>query len=246
LCAGCIRSLGPLRVPPVTISTVLTDIEGTTSAIAFVKETLFPFAAEALDSFLDARGDDPQVQAVLAAVPGPDRRATLRAWMAEDAKATPLKALQGMIWRAGFEDGRLKGHLWPDVPGCLRAWAEAGTALAVYSSGSVEAQRLLFRHSLAGDLEPLFRAFFDTKIGAKRDAASYAAIAADLACPPGEILFLSDVAEELDAAAQQGLQTCQLVRAADGTQPCGRHPVAADFLAVAQRFGLPQLGRPAG
>lgn len=233
-------------MPPVTISAVLTDIEGTTSAIAFVKETLFPFAAKALDGFLDAQGDDPQVQAVLTAVPGPDQRATLRGWMAEDAKVTPLKTLQGMIWRAGFEDGRLKGHLWPDVPGCLRAWAEAGVALAVYSSGSVEAQRLLFRHSQAGNLEPLFRGFFDTRIGAKRDAAAYAAIAAALDCPPGEILFLSDVAEELDAAAQQGLQTCQLVRAADGTRPSGRHPVALDFPAVAHRFGLPQPGDAAG
>ena len=228
------------------IRAVLTDIEGTTSAIAFVKETLFPFAAEALDGFLDAQGQAPDVQAVLAAVPGPDRRATLRGWMAEDAKVTPLKTLQGMIWRAGFEDGRLKGHLWPDVPGCLRAWAEAGITLAVYSSGSVEAQRLLFRHSQAGNLEPLFRGFFDTRIGAKRDAAAYAAIAAALDCPTGEILFLSDVAEELDAAAQQGLQTCQLVRAADGTQPCGRHPAADGFPAVAQRFGLPQPGGAAG
>jgi enolase-phosphatase E1 len=216
----------------VTISTVLTDIEGTTSAIAFVKETLFPFAAEALDSFLDARGDDPQVQAVLAAVPGPDRRATLRAWMAEDAKATPLKALQGMIWRAGFEDGRLKGHLWPDVPGCLRAWAEAGTALAVYSSGSVDAQRLLFRHSLAGDLEPLFGGFFDTRMGAKREAQSYTRIAEAWGAAPASILFLSDVAEELDAARAAGLATCQLVRPEDGTLPSGRHPEAADFKAV--------------
>lgn len=229
-----------------TIRAIVTDIEGTTSAIAFVKETLFPFAAEALDGFLDAHGQDPQVQAVLTVVPGPDPRATLRAWMAEDAKVTPLKTLQGMIWRAGFEDGRLKGHLWPDVPGCLDAWSNAGIALAVYSSGSVEAQRLLFRHSQAGNLEPLFFAFFDIRIGAKREPASYAAIAASLACLPAEILFLSDVAEELDAAARQGLQTCQLVRAADGTQPSGRHPAAGSFPAVAQLFGLPEPGHAAG
>ena len=222
-----------------TVAAIVTDIEGTTSAIAFVKETLFPFAAQALDAFLDAHGGDPQVAAILAAVPGEDQRATLHGWMAEDAKVTPLKALQGMIWRAGFEDGRLRGHLWPDVPACLRAWADAGLALAVYSSGSAEAQRLLFRHSLAGNLEGLFRGFFDTRIGGKREAASYAAIAAALACPPRGILFLSDVAEELDAAATQGLQTCQLVRAADGTQASGRHPEAADFPAVARLFALP-------
>jgi enolase-phosphatase E1 len=221
------------------IRAVVCDIEGTTSAIAFVKDTLFPFAAEALDGFLDAHGRDPRVAAIMAEVPGPDRRATLRRWMSEDAKVTPLKSLQGLIWQAGFEDGRLRGHLWPDVAPCLRAWAAEGLALAVYSSGSVEAQRLLFRHSLAGDLEGLFRGFFDTRLGAKRDAASYAAIAAALTFAPGGILFLSDVAEELDAAAASGLLTCQLVREADGTRPSGRHPEAPDFPAVARRFGLP-------
>jgi enolase-phosphatase E1 len=218
---------------------ILTDIEGTTSAIAFVKETLFPFASAALDGFLDAHEDDPKVAAILAEVPGPDRRATLRGWMAEDAKVTPLKSLQGLIWRAGFEDGRLKGHLWPDVAACLRTWSGAGIGLAVYSSGSVEAQQLLFRHSVAGDLEPLFGGFFDTRVGGKRETASYAAIAGALGLAPGSILFLSDVAEELDAAAAAGLATCQLVRAADGTRPSGRHPEATDFPGVASRFGLP-------
>jgi enolase-phosphatase E1 len=223
----------------VAIRAVLTDIEGTTSAIAFVKDTLFPFAAASLDGFLDARGDDPAVAAIMAEVPGPDRRATLRGWMAADAKVTPLKSLQGLIWRAGFEDGRLRGHLWPDVAPCLRAWHAAGLLLAVYSSGSEEAQRLLFRHAAAGDLEGLFGGFFDTRTGAKRAAGSYAAIAAALGQPPGGILFLSDIAEELDAAAAAGLVTCQLVRAEDGTLPSGRHPEAADFAAVARRFGLP-------
>jgi enolase-phosphatase E1 len=222
----------------VTPRLVLTDIEGTTSAIAFVKETLFPFAEAALDGFLDAHGTEPEVEAILAEVPGPDRRATLRRWMAEDAKVTPLKALQGLIWKAGFEDGRIRGHLWPDVAPCLRAWHASGTGLAVYSSGSVGAQKLLFGHSVAGDLAPLFRGFFDTRMGAKREAASYARIAAELGEAPGAILFLSDVAEELDAARAAGLVTCQLVRAGDGTISAGRHPEAADFPAVARLFGL--------
>lgn len=225
------------------IACILTDIEGTTSAIAFVKETLFPFAEAELDAFLDARQDEPEVAAILAAVreaaPGEEPRTALRRWMAEDAKVTPLKTLQGLIWQTGFADGRLKGHLWPDVVPCLRAWAKAGLRLAVYSSGSVGAQRLLFGHSEAGDLTPLFAGFFDTKVGGKRDAASYAAIAAELGLPPGGILFLSDVAEELDAAAASGLRTCQLVRAADGTAPSGRHPEAPDFPTVARLFGLP-------
>ena len=228
-------------IPPACI---LTDIEGTTSAIAFVKETLFPFAASELDAFLDAHGADPAVAAILAevrdAAPGEDPRAALRRWMAEDAKVTPLKTLQGLIWQAGYLDGRLKGHLWPDVAPCLRAWSRAGLRLAVYSSGSVGAQKLLFGHSAAGDLTPLFTGFFDTKVGGKREAGSYATIAAGLHLPPGEVLFLSDVAEELDAAAAAGLRTCQVVRAGDGTQPAGRHPEAADFRMVAQLFGLPR------
>lgn len=228
---------------------ILTDIEGTTTAIAFVKDTLFPFAEAALDGFLDARGADPEVAAILAevraAAPGADPRATLRDWMAADAKATPLKSLQGLIWRAGYEDGRLHGHLWPDVAPCLRAWSGAGLRLAVYSSGSVPAQRLLFGHSVAGDLTGLFAGFFDTRVGGKRDAASYAAIAAGLHLPAPEILFLSDIAEELDAAAAAGLRTTQLVRAEDGTQPCPRHAQAADFPAVARLHGLPAPVAPA-
>jgi enolase-phosphatase E1 len=221
------------------VRAILTDIEGTTSAIAFVKDTLFPFAAAELDAFLDARAADPQVAAILAEIPGPDPRATLREWMAQDAKVTPLKTLQGMIWRAGFEDGRLRGHLWPDVPGCLRAWSDAGLTLAVYSSGSEEAQRLLFRHSAAGNLEPLFAGFFDTRTGPKREPGSYTAIARKLGTSEQEILFLSDVVEELDAAAAAGLLTCQLVRPEDGTRPARRHAEAPDFPAVARRYGLP-------
>jgi enolase-phosphatase E1 len=222
---------------------VLTDIEGTTSSIAFVKDRLFPFAQAALDGFLAAHGSEPAVAAILAevraAAPGQDPAAALRGWMAADAKVTPLKALQGLIWRQGYADGRLRGHLWPDVAACLRAWAAAGLTLAVYSSGSVEAQRDLFGHSDAGDLVPLFAGFFDTRVGAKREAPSYAAIAAALGLEPGDILFLSDVAEELDAAVAAGLQACQLVRAADGTVASGRHAEATDFPAVARAFGLP-------
>jgi enolase-phosphatase E1 len=219
------------------------DIEGTTSAIAFVKETLFPFAEAELDAFLDAHGREAEVAAILeevrAAAPGEEPRAALRRWMAEDAKVTPLKTLQGLIWRAGFEDGRLKGHLWPDVAPCLRAWHAAGVRLAIYSSGSVAAQRLLFGHSVAGDLTPLLSGFFDTRVGGKREAASYAAIAAALGLDAGAVLFLSDVAEELDAAREAGLMTCQLVRAADGTRASGRHAEAPDFPAVARLHGLP-------
>ncbi|UPY36449.1 acireductone synthase [Sediminicoccus sp. KRV36] len=213
------------------ITHILSDIEGTTTAIAFVHRSLFPYAASALEDFLAQHGDDPEVAAILAEVPG-DKLATLRGWMAADAKVTPLKALQGLIWQQGYADGALRGHLWPDVAASLRAWHARGLHLAIYSSGSEGAQRLLFRHSEAGDLEPLFEGFFDTRLGAKREAGSYARIAQAWAVAPSAILFLSDVAEELDAAREAGLATCQLVRAEDGTLASGRHPQAADFHAV--------------
>ena len=228
------------------IRLVVTDIEGTTSPIAFVHQVLFPFAAAELGPFLAAHGRDPAVAAVLADVaaraPGEAPEAALRRWMAADEKVTPLKTLQGMIWDAGFRDGRLRGRLWPDVAPRLRAWHAAGVRLAVFSSGSVAAQKLLFGFSEAGDLAPLFSGFFDTTTGPKREAASYRAILAALSTAPAETLFLSDVEAELDAAAEVGIATCHLVRAEDGTKPGTRHPVAADFAAVAARFGLPEPG----
>lgn len=211
---------------------ILTDIEGTTTAIAFVHRSLFPYAAEALEGFLTRNATRADVADILRDVPGEDKLATLRGWMAEDAKVTPLKALQGLIWRQGYAEGALRGHLWPDVAPALREWQASGLRLAVYSSGSEEAQRLLFRHSEAGDLEGLFEGFFDTRMGPKREAASYARIAGAWRALPGAILFLSDVAEELDAAREAGLSTCQLVRREDGTRPSGRHPEAADFIGV--------------
>ncbi|WP_424810939.1 acireductone synthase [Roseococcus sp. YIM B11640] len=214
------------------ITHVLTDIEGTTTAIAFVHRSLFPYAASALEGFLARHGGEAEVAAALAEVPGEDKLAQLRAWMAADAKVTPLKTLQGLIWREGYKAGELKGHLWPDVPGALREWHARGLHLAIYSSGSEEAQRLIVRHSEAGDLEPLFEGFFDTRMGMKREAASYANIARAWGVEPARILFLSDVAEELDAAREAGLATCQLVRAEDGTRPSGRHPEAHDFTEV--------------
>jgi enolase-phosphatase E1 len=228
------------------IRLVVTDIEGTTSPIAFVHQVLFPFAAAELGPFLAARGNDPAVAAVLADVaaraPGEAPEAALRRWMAADEKITPLKTLQGMIWEAGFRDGRLRGKLWPDVAPRLRAWHAGGVRLAVFSSGSVAAQKLLFGFSEAGDLTPLFSGFFDTTTGPKREAASYRAILAALGATPAETLFLSDVEAELDAAAEAGIATCQIVRAEDGTKPGLRHTVAPDFAAVGTRFGLPEPG----
>ena len=228
-------------VPPTiseVISAVITDIEGTTTPIRFVHDVLFPQARAGLPVLLRDRAAEPEVAAALADVPGPDKLRTLLAWMDADAKAGPLKALQGILWRDAYGAGAIRGELHPDVAPCLRRWSKAGLRLFVYSSGSVEAQRLLFRHSCAGDLVPLFAGFFDTGIGAKREASSYAAIATSLRLPAAEILFLSDAETELDAAASAGLQACQLVRAGDGTTPTTRHHVCADFVEAARAFGL--------
>jgi enolase-phosphatase E1 len=221
---------------------VLTDIEGTTTPIAFVHRTLFPFARARLPGFLETHAANAAVATLVREVRAlaPDRpplRALLD-WMDADAKVTPLKELQGLIWREGYANGTLRAEIYPDVAGCLTAWHAAGVRLAVYSSGSVEAQKQLFAHTEAGDLTGLFGSFFDTRIGAKREADSYRAIAAELALPAGAILFLSDVEAELDAAEASGLRTCQLVRAEDGTMASSRHQVATDFGAVASAFGL--------
>ncbi len=212
---------------------ILTDIEGTTTPIAFVRDTLFPFAYARMADFLATHAGEPRVASVLdetrALAPGHRPLDALRAWMDADAKVTPLKTLQGMIWEAGYADGTLTGALYPDVAPALRAWHAAGVTLAVYSSGSIAAQRLLFGRSVAGDLASLFAGFFDTTIGGKREAGSYAGIARVLDVPPAELLFLSDIEAELDAAASSGLRTTQMVRAADGTAPAARHLQAADF-----------------
>jgi enolase-phosphatase E1 len=227
-------------LPPAAI---ITDIEGTTTPIAFVRDVLFPYARTHLPHWVE-RTEMPEVAAVLAdvavMVPGQAPLTTLLHWMDQDAKVTPLKALQGLIWRQGYVDGTLKGALYPDVCPCLRRWSKAGLRLHVYSSGSVEAQKLIFGHSVDGDLTPLFSGFFDTRVGGKRDADSYNRLAIGMNVPTVEVLFLSDVEAELDAAAMAGLRTCQVVRPQDDTVASERHPVAADFPAVAGLFALPQ------
>jgi len=222
-----------------TVRAILTDIEGTTSSIAFVHEVLFPYASLRLPIFLWEHQDEPAVAELLEATRAEagERSADLERvmeillqWIANDRKATPLKALQGMIWRHGYERGDFTGHVYSDAVAGLKRWAEAGIRLYVYSSGSVAAQKLLFGYSDAGDLRPLFSGWFDTRIGHKRERASYEAIAGDIGIPAGEILFLSDVAAELDAARDAGMQTVQLVRH-DDTEP-GDHTRARNFDAV--------------
>lgn len=220
------------------IQAVLTDIEGTTSSLSFVHDVLFPYARAAIPKFVFERRHDPEVAAILAAVraeagiPHADDAAVvaqLRAWIDADKKITPLKALQGLIWARGYAQGELRGHVYADAAVALRAWHARGLKLAVYSSGSVLAQRLLFAHTDYGDLTPLFSGFFDTTTGPKRESTSYRRIADALATAPAAILFLSDIEAELDAARAAGMQTQWLVRGAPPTSVAAAHPQVASF-----------------
>ena len=153
----------------------------------------------------------------------------LLGWIAEDRKATPLKALQGMVWEQGYAAGQLKGHVYPDAVEALKRWKQDGYGLYVYSSGSIQAQKLIFGCSEAGDLTPLFSGYFDTTSGPKREAASYARIAEAIGRPAEDILFLSDVVQELDAAQQAGMPTIGLAR--EGGELAG-HPTVASFAVI--------------
>ena len=224
------------------MTTILTDIEGTTSSISFVKDVLFPYARRELPRFVREHGHEPEVRRWL------DQGAlengglcqdamiveTLQGWIDEDRKHTALKALQGMIWEAGYASADFTAPVYPDATGALRRWHADGHRLAVYSSGSVPAQKLLFAHTDAGDLTGLFSAWFDTTVGGKREAGSYARIAEALQASAPDIVFLSDVVAELDAARAAGLRTVLVDRAQDYPQPregdaCNGHPRVASF-----------------
>lgn len=227
----------------------MTDIEGTTSSLSFVKDVLFPYARARLPAFVAAHVQSPAVAGLLddarahvgAPLDDAELIAQLLRWIDEDRKITPLKALQGLIWEHGYREAELVGHVYEDAVRNLRRWHAAGLPLYVYSSGSIHAQKLLFGHTDYGDLTPLFRDYFDTGIGHKREADSYRHIARALALPAASIAFLSDITGELDAARTAGMQTVWLVRAPMASDAAGTdapHRIARDFDAVdATLFG---------
>jgi enolase-phosphatase E1 len=176
---------------------ILTDIEGTTSSLSFVHDTLFPYARARLPAYVAEHGGD---------------LAQLLAWMDADAKVTELKDIQGRIWAEGYAVGELTGHVYPDAAAALRRWHADGLKLAVFSSGSVPAQKLIFGHSDQGDIAPLFSGWFDTTTGPKREAMSYVLIADALGISPADILFLSDIGAETDAAKAAGMQALLIDR----------------------------------
>lgn len=218
------------------IQYVITDIEGTTTDIKFVHEVLFPYARQQLPTFVAANANSPAVRQQLKAVsvqvgrPLSDSEAVsqLQRWIDQDQKIGPLKTLQGLIWAKGYAEGKLTGHVYKDAAEHLTKWHQRGLKLYVYSSGSVKAQQLIYGHSTHGDLSALFTGYFDTRIGHKRDVASYEVIRDALGGDADSMLFLSDINEELDAAQQAGMHTAWLLR--DQAIPSeSSHPAYANF-----------------
>ena len=201
---------------------VVVDIEGTTSASAFVFDVLFPYAADRFPAWLDEHAGEADRERIVAAVASEAGladastdaiTATLRTWVAEDRKATPLKELQGLIWEQGFADGELVSDFFPDSLVALSQWHDAGLPISVYSSGSVLAQRNWYAHSPEGDLTDWIAGYYDTaNAGPKRESASYRAIAEAIGAEPGRLLFCSDVVAELDAARDAGWQVVRVRR----------------------------------
>lgn len=222
---------------------IVTDIEGTTSSIRFVKDVLFVYAEQFLPDYIRKHKEERDVARQLRSmsdktgIPMKNTEALiaqLREWMREDQKVTELKALQGMVWEMGYQRGEYQAHVYPDVPDKLREWLNAGINLYVYSSGSEKAQRLFFRYTNFGDLRLLFAGYFDTTIGAKQDPQSYRNLAEWIALPPEDILFLSDIEGELDAAAEIGIRTVWVVRPQESEVDVGKikskkHMVVSSF-----------------
>ncbi|MEZ0361678.1 MAG: acireductone synthase [Hydrogenobacter sp.] len=219
------------------ILAVLTDIEGTTSSISFVKEVLFPYSKQKLQGFLKRHWEDENVKSLLGELFEKfGRELTLEEvvrllteWIDEDRKESVLKELQGLIWEYGYKIGELKGHIYKDAYEKLKEWYSKGIKLYVFSSGSVKAQKLLFSHTEYGDITYLFSGYFDTRTGSKKDERSYAKIAQAIGFKPQEILFLSDVEEELNAAKSVNMRTVRLMR--DKEVP-SKHTAVKDFYSI--------------
>jgi len=233
---------------------VLLDIEGTTTPIAFVHEVLFSYARSQVWRFLTEHFDSAEVLADLqqlreehaldvkqnlqppALKEEPreaeiDSLAAYASWLIDrDRKASGLKSLQGKIWQQGYSDGTLKAELFADVRPALEGWRRAGLKISIFSSGSSLAQKLLFAHTAAGDLSGLIDNYFDTAVGSKTEAASYHRIASALRLPAQDVLFISDVVAELDAAGAAGMRTLLCVRPGNQPQPSAeRHRKIRDF-----------------
>lgn len=221
------------------IKTILTDIEGTTSSLSFVKEVLFPYARKHIAEFVQQHQDNAEVKKLLdeiKTITGKNLSINeiieqLHQWIDEDQKVTPLKALQGLLWEKGYKEGDFKGHVYQDAYDKLKQWHQDGIQLYVYSSGSVYAQKLLFGYSNFGDMTVLFNSYYDTAVGHKQEKQSYLNIINDLNQPAEEILFLSDIEQELNAAQAAGMQTMWLMRDGELNQKSA-HQQVRNFLEI--------------
>lgn len=227
------------------VCAVVVDIEGTTTPISFVYDVLFPFAKVRLAETCARAGENAAIaesvrtleaeyQAEKAGgaegLPAFEDGAPYAAYLMEqDRKSTGLKMLQGLIWEQGYDSGELKSVVYPDVIEALRRWKDQGIRVRVYSSGSVLAQKLLFGHTPEGDLIAYFDGFHDTTTGAKRESVAYARIAEAMGLLASQILFLSDVVEELDAARVAGMQTTLVMRPGNRPVSAPDHPVIHSF-----------------
>lgn len=238
--AGLFNSVG--------IHAILLDIEGTTTPIDFVAKQLFPLASARVEDFLRCNSGQAEIAALIEELREASQRdlgygagswvagngaeaitgaaAYVRWLIVKDSKITPLKTLQGKIWEEGYRSGELKGEVYPDVAPALARWKKQGRRIAIFSSGSVLAQELLFAHSTAGDLTSFIDAYFDTATGPKREAASYQKIAAALQLKPERFVFVSDVEAELDAARAAGMRALLSLR------PGVRAPEKTDHLVI--------------
>lgn len=211
-----------------SIRAIVTDIEGTTTSVSFVYDVLFPYAQLHLPAYVRSHPEDPIIAKLLEESQIEEVIDRLNDWMKNDKKIGSLKSLQGIVWEKGFLNGDFKGHVYEDAYQNLKKWHSQGIPLYIYSSGSVQAQKLLFGYSDFGDLTPLFSGYFDTSIGGKKDPASYVKITQHIHTPASSILFLSDVVEELNAAKQAGMQTTLVCRGLLTSQT-NDHPTIQTF-----------------
>ena len=209
-----------------TPAAIVLDIEGTTSSTWYVHEVLYPYSQERFAQTLNERSDHPDVirargqiieqGGLTEAATTEELVAVLEGWLAADEKRTPLKTLQGLIWKDGFEAGDLTSHFFDDVIPEIKRWHEAGIPLHIFSSGSINSQKSWFGNTPGGDLLPLIGSHFDTEnAGPKREVASYDVIAKEIGESAERILFFSDLVAELDAAREAGWQTVGVRREGD-------------------------------
>ena len=204
------------------VKAILLDIEGTVAPISFVKEVLFPYSKDKMESFVKENKENPEVREILDEVKKIEGKnlteeeiiKTLKKWIDEDRKIAPLKDIQGLIWKDGFKSGQLKAPLYEDAYEKMKKWRNK-YKLYIYSSGSVSAQKLFFSHTNYGNILDWLSGHFDTKIGNKKESQSYEKIAQEIGLKPEEILFLSDNPDEIKAAAKADLQVVKVSRPED-------------------------------